>query len=320
MQIIRLLLLSIFISSSFSFKTKPLEYIGRGVDLKTGIFNLAKIFNLTYGDGQLWISPYTKTEYLIPDQLVVADILLSRELVLQNAYQLYSNFLNQFKSWFKFNIDATNGALTLGHKYDDQLAYAYNYMQPQNNTLLHGNHYWFYLLCTIYPPKLLNLDNMFIREVSLLPDIIITDKDHLAYKYFVQSFGTHYMYRSFMGARLDYNTIVSNNLIQKYGYDWICTQYELYFYYNLFDMNSGGFNNKTDIIVDLAFLRDVKLDVTFYGGDPMYTNINNLAKWLKNIDTNVYPINATLVEISELIDNPTKQTTMKEFVDNYINN
>ena len=189
--VILLLVLFTLTSGLIPDKKKPvknIEWIARGFDIRTGMGNLAPIFQLTYNNGYTWVAPHSGTKYLVPDQFIVSDYPVSKEWVLQSSYRSYHDFLETYKSWFHFDIGIAAGAFSMGFKYDKQLGYVHENMKIENVTLMHGNHFWTYLVGDIYPPELLELNDMLAKEISILPEKISNNRDYQMYSHFVQSF------------------------------------------------------------------------------------------------------------------------------------
>jgi len=293
------------------------QYLGCGMDAKTGEFGLAPLFKYSYS-GKKWISPINKTINVVPDQIIISNNDLVREIVLQGSYKSYYEFLETYVSWYSFDIGISGESFSAGFMYNKELGYVYKYFEQSELTLLHGNHWWIFYTGTLYPGDLLELDVMFERELEMLPDQIHNQVDYEKYQQLVNTFGTHYPSRALFGAKLDFNTFATNQIIQQYSYQWVTEQYGLYFHYDLYDVSAGGFTNRSEITLSEQFLKEVNADTSFYGGNPSLADLNNLGPWSQTIDQYAYPINATLNGIWELVTNQTKQNTLKTFILNYI--
>lgn len=136
------------------------EYIGAGMDARTGIFGLAPIFSFTYS-GKQWISPDDNVRYDVPNEITVSNRDVVYELVEQNKYYSYEEFLSVYKAWNSFTAGFNIGYLGMGFEYDEQLGFLYEYYQKDYAMQLHGTHWWNYIVATMYPPNIVPFDPMF---------------------------------------------------------------------------------------------------------------------------------------------------------------
>lgn len=296
------------------------QYIGAGMDAKKAIFGLAPLFKLTYTGGKTWISPHTKTTYNVPDQLIVSNDYQVHEQVLQDSYQTYDMYLKTYVSYWNFNISASKGDASLGFKYNHELGTVKCQLQNTTKTMMHGDHSWYFYVANMYPPSILKLDPMFELAIEDLPKQVLNSSDKQSYTDFVTTFGTHFTYRALFGAKVNFNTFMSNSFANKYSKQWTNTQYGLYFHYKLFNISADGYKNQSDIKVSEEFLKSANASVNFYGGDPSFAHLDNLTDWTETIEQFTYPINTTVTGIWELVkNNPLKQKSLYSFVNNYIN-
>lgn len=296
------------------------DYLGHGYDVSKGLPGLAPIFTYTYNSGQTWQSPYSKITYLVPDQMSVSPLEEVREIIVEGSYSSYSEFLEMYRKFFYLDLNVQIDSFGAAFKYNQELGYVYEKMQSQYAMMMHGNYEWTYYTATLYPAYILAYNPMFQEALNLFPEQIITKDDYAKAMEFVNAFGTHYMSGSIFGAKVDYNTGITQELISTYKYQWIETQYTLNFYYNLFVIDNGGYTNKSNIIISQEFLENANANVTFLGGDPTVANLQNMSIWIKTLDSNTFPLNTTLSGLWNLVvGNDTKKNTMMNFIINYTN-
>lgn len=303
--------------------TEPIsahEFIGCGMDAKKAIFGLAPLFQMTYYNNKTWTSPHTNITFKVPDQFSVSDDDQVRENVLQNAYSSYQKYLMQFTAHWNFDVDIGVSFASAGYKYNKELFISKQELDTNVMTMLHGHHVWYFYLATLYPPFILKLDSMFEMALNALPNLISNSVDLNDYNEFITTFGTHFLYRSLFGAKINFDAFASRSFVESSSQQWISTQYGFYFHSKLFNVSNGGFKNQSDIHIDKNFLKEINAKVEFYGGDPSLAHLNNLTLWAETIDKLTYPINSTLNGIWELIiNNNIKRQTLKTFIINYMN-
>lgn len=293
------------------------SYLGCGFDAKTGMLGLAPIFEFTYNNNQIWVAP-SGTAYAVPDQMYVSPRPEAFQMVMQGSYYSYSEFLEMYTKWFSFDIGIDVDGFSAGFKYDKQLGFVHDTMNQAYGSVIHGTSWWTYYTADMYPFYILKTNSMFQQALDEFPENI-TNQNELDYAtQFVNSFGTHYMQRSVFGGRVDFNAAINQVLSKSYSYQWIVTQYGFYFHYKFFNISGGGFANKTSINVSQEFIQNSNSNATFYGGDQIYNNLNNLTVWVNSIEAFTYPLNSTLAGLWNLVtDNATKQKTMEDFIVNY---
>jgi hypothetical protein len=319
MKIILILILLINLVIGNNININAVQYIGSGYDLKKGIAGLAPLFKYTYDDGNTWTSPNSNITYKVPDQLVVSKYNRVDEVVLTGYYNSYDEYLNEYTSWFNFDISLNIKKFGLGFKYNKQLGYVHEQMKNTTLTNMNGHHTWYYYDADMYPPNILEKNDMFQLEIESLPKTINTSKDRIQYQNFIETFGTHYMYRSIFGGKCIFDVMTSDTVIDNYSKSWTSTQYGFYFHYVLFNISSGGFTNRSDITINNQYLKNSNSNITFLGGNPSLANINNITDWVNTIDEYTFPINSTLNGLWELIDDPIKSLTLKDFIIRYLN-
>lgn len=316
-----IILFLIFLTIAFSQINPPIkatQYLGAGFDTKKAVFGLAPIFKLNYDGKKEWTSPHSKIKYSVPDEMIVSDFDMVHEIVFQGKYSSYYEYLETYSSWFNFDIGIDTGKFSGGFQYNEALGSVYKYMSQGITDALHGNHVWYFFVGTMYPPNILDLDIMFKKTIDKLPDEIKNQDDLVEYQNCINTFGTHYLYKSIFGARIDFNAFAKKTFVEQYSSEWISEQFGFYFHYKLFNVSAGGFYNQSEISISDKFLAETNADTNFFGGDPSLSNLDNLTDWRNTIDQFVFPLNTTLSGLWSLISNPIKQQTMKNYIMSYI--
>lgn len=321
---VTILLILIAITTSLVSCKNPISatsYLGSGFDARKALFGLAPIFDYTYNKNLQWKSPYTKKVYDVPDQMAVSPYESVQEIVNQGSYSSYHEYKEMFEEWYNFDIGISAGNyFSTGFKYNQTLGYIHDKMSESYAQIIRGHHLWTYYIATLYPAFIMKFDSMFEESLNMFPQTVKTDADRAFAYQFIQSFGTHYSYKAIFGAKLDFNAAISSYITKSYSKEWCVTQYGFYFHYKLFNVSSGGFFNRTDITVDQTFLKNINAQTFFLGGEPTVADLNNLTYWVKTIDQNTAPMNITLVGLWNLVKDPIKQKTMKNYIQDYLNN
>ena len=317
----KLIIVLLLVSICYGKLISATNYLGNGFDSKKGIYGLAPIFKLTYNEKKQWTSPYSNITFDVPDQMSVHDNDMTSEIVSQGVYHSYEEYKEMYESWFTFDIGVKTDNFGLGFQYSQDLGYVKDSITDNYAEIIHGNHLWVYYTGVLYPFYILEFDEMFEAMLNIFPREIKTHDDFQFASIFVQTFGTHFPNVALFGAKVNYNSAISETLISKYDKEWIDTQYGMYFHYNLFNISAGGFDNRTSINISSEFLMNTNSNVTFLGGDPELANLLNISNWVLSQDQYTYPLNVTLIGIWNLVtDDSIKQNTIKNFLVNYINN
>ena len=258
------------------------SFIGSGFDAKTG--------------------QYVGTVFDSPNQAIHSDESVVGS-VYNGIYESYTEYLHKYSESYEFDIGLKFGPFGAGYSHQKVLAYVYDQINSEQRILTHGYYAWTYESAVLYPPYVLKLNPMFAK---------ITNLDEL-----VRAFGTHYVDRGTFGGRLDFFVGVDRLFASKYSATYVAEQYGLFFHSKLFDIDSGGFKNRSDIHVDKAFAENIQSKTFFDGGDPALTQ--NLSQWVQSIADNTFPLNVSLVGIWNLFDDPIKRGEVKAYVSTYLN-
>lgn len=311
--------ITVFVAIAFAQNpASPVNYLGSGLDAYKATYGQAPIFQFTYDQGQKIQSPYSKIVYDVPDQMFVKPMQKMEEVIMQGTYSSYDEYLDMYTEWFNVDASIQVGYFGAGFNFNKQLGYVHERMQQHFSAVMHGHHYWTYYIASLYPTTSLNTTIMFKNALDKFPSQIKSQEDRDYAYQFVQTFGTHYMYKAVFGAKVDFDTAISQDLKNSYSMDWISEQYGFSFRYTLFNISMGSGMNQSEIHVSKEFLQESNAETFFVGGDPTLANLDNLDEWVKTLDQNTFPMNTTLVGIWNLATDKTKQATIKQYVRDYM--
>lgn len=296
----------------------PVNYLGCGLDAYKATYGQAPIFRFTYDDGQTIRSPYSHIDFDVPDEMFIHPMQKMEEVIMQGTYSTYDKYLDMYTEWFNFGVSIDVDYFAAGFNYNRQLGSVHQRMQEHFSDVMHGHHYWSYYIASLYPAKTLNMTTEFNMALDSFPVPIVTQEDHDYAYQFVQTFGTHYMYKAVFGAKVDFNTAITQDLKKSYSFDWISEQFGFSFRYTLFNISIDTGYNHSEIHVSKEFLRQSSAETFFVGGDPTVANLDHLDIWAKTLDQNTFPLNITLMGIWTLTSDKKKQDTIKQYVIDYL--
>jgi len=284
---------------------------------------LLPVFTFSTNQHKTFTPAYSPaTTYDVPDQVVVANTGENGEIIIQDVYNHYQDFLQTIRSSFTFSIgfSAMKNALSLGFKYDKELMKVQHMLS--NNTIAqgHSKHWWNLYQIEGLPAFLQTLDPALTAGFAQLPASVANAADAAKYDQFFNYYGTHYVSLANFGAYVHMDSFVSTDLVNKYSMQWVSTQMGLEFHLWLFNVSAGGFKNKTDIKLDNTYAQHSESYTFFEGGDPTIAGINTLSAWVATIESEPHYLNLTLRPLSELASNAGVKATMATAMNSYVAN
>jgi len=298
------------------------DLLGSGYNALTGQANLLPVFAFSNNQHKTFTPAYARgTVYDVPDQVSVSNTGETGEIIIQDVYDHYQDFLQTYRSSFTFSagIDIAK-VFGLAFKYDKEL-YRVNH-ELSNNSIAqgHSKHWWSLYQVEGLPAFLQTLDPTIQAAFGQMPASIGNAADAAKYDQFFNYWGTHYVALANYGAYIHMDSFVGQDLIQKYSLQWVSTQMSLTFHYYLFQVSAGDFHNKSDIKIDNTFQQHSESYVFFQGGDPALASTATLSQWLTTIEAMPHFLNATMRPLSELTTNAGVKATMNAAMNSYIAN
>ena len=295
------------------------SYIGHGFDSKKGTYNPAPIFKWTYNEGQTIFSPYSDVTFDVPDQMVITPSERMEKLVMSGNHSIYERYLDTYRKWFTFDVGMETKTFKAGLYYNKTLKYVHEQLTDKNQYMLHGYYYWTFNIASLYPIKFLKLNSMTQMSIDNFPSKLVTEDDYEYAYQFIQTFGTHIVYKGFGGAKVDFHTAVENSLNTNYSKEWIVEQYGLYFKYQTANLTIDGGSNGTKCHVSKTFLNNTNFQISYYGGDPQLADTTTMKEWVKSLDRHIAPLNSTMIGIWNLFKDPITRKTVIKYVNDYMN-
>lgn len=312
-----LLILLNLLTKINAYEAIPLtKYLGSGYDLKTTLYGFP-IFEFTY-DNELYTTPHTNITYKVPNELSIKPYPYVHELTKNSQCSTYSDYLEQYSKWFKFDVAINVGKFSAGLGYNKAMQQVYKMLQYHNASMSTGFKYFIFNIGVLGPSFILNKTNLFTLALNKLPSEIKTDRDQYLYFQFFKTFGTHYPEKILSGGKVEFAAAINNDLLNRESSSWVSEQFSLSFHFSLFNFSTGGFYNRSEIHINETFSKEAITNVNFFGGDPILANLDNSDEWLKTIDEYMFPINVTLTGIWNLVEDQIKSHTMYKAVLAYL--
>jgi len=293
------------------------DVLSRGFDMLGGVQNnsfsgdpLLPVWAMTYENGQTFTAPWDTTKvYSVPDQLTPTTLDKSDLQIAMAVLDTYHEYITMSRSSFSISASVNvpvpigNGtqSLSLSAKFDHE---AYNYKQSMTtNDTASGFSKYFMALYSLeaLPPFLMTISSDFKAEIDHLPPSIKTAADQHAYNQLVQYFGTHTSMMADFGGLFHLSTFVSKIITQQHSDSWTYNQMSLTFHFDMFDLSSGGFHNRSDIHIDSTFKAASHTDIFFKGGDPTKQSNSSVTEWIASVPEVPVYLNNTLMGLDAVV-------------------
>ena len=112
--------------------------------------------------------------------------------------------------------------------------------------------YSYYSLASL-PPQFMTLDPRLSMALKQLPAKITKGSDQSKYNTIVRYWGSHFVMSANFGGKINLDTFISNSYVHSKSQSFLAQQFSLNFHYQMFDLSSGGYHNKSDIKLDESF-------------------------------------------------------------------
>lgn len=266
---------------------------------------LFALFDLHYTMGQSYTPVGSDTKFSVPDEMVATDdnkhIVNSDEGLTTS----YSDYLETRTSSFNVAIgvsvkDKSGKAFTGNFKYDRQSSKMKEKIQNSSDASgTSKNVYSYYSLASL-PPQFMTLDPRLSMALKQLPAKITKGSDQSKYNTIVRYWGSHFVMSANFGGKINLDTFISNSYVHSKSQSFLAQQFSLNFHYQMFDLSSGGYHNKSDIKLDESFKHAATTNMYFYGGDPLKAENTSLPEWLDTLSSHAHYLNCTIADITEL--------------------
>ncbi|CAL1526332.1 unnamed protein product [Lymnaea stagnalis] len=292
----------------------------RGVDItkldltpsKPGLDGFkSPVVTFTCGDGNTWRGGQGEDEYQLPDQVWQITSLpggwLSAETDIYKSY-------NEIRE--KMTQDV--GGEGLIWKFAFSASHSYTTMQ---NTITNNSKY-ISEVSAFESATNVEFDPSWVLEMDTFAKIFIDrkisgtfEKNQSAYFTFINQFGTHYF------SSANFGGFVREVLETKKEFFSSKTDSDVEnnakaSFLNIISLHGGKVSSSTK--VDETFSTATTYFAQYFGGDRNLLVQDGIQKWQPTVDKDPWLFSGKLTQISELIENEDKRSSMEKAVDNYV--
>ena len=277
------------------------------------------VYKYSYDEKQVYVSPYDQKQYRVADQLSPTTDTQAMEYIVEDISYAFSEVTTYETSRFNIGVSITVKDISASVKYNQAMATASDIMSNKSHVYAGSKKWWKMFDIAAYPPALTGcIDPMLQHVLSTLPQTIGSDADSMKYYMFVQAWGTHYMINGDFGGKLIHNVYIDTDFYMKHTSSWMSTQIDLNFHFDAFDIDGGGFHNRSDIHMNQDYVKHSKSYVFYEGGLPALQTDQTMGQWEATIYKAPHFLNATMAKISDLAENPKIQKTLSGYIDLYM--
>jgi len=256
--------------------------------------------------------------YGVPDGVKASTVDQTSSRVVENLTLKYENFLEFYTRTFDFSV-GIGGSLPFSFKwkYDNTIGHI-------RNATMQGSHAVGSSIYEVVPYKLSappffvrKMDESFQAALTQLPKSLETEGDKAMVNAFVGAYGTSFVNDITCGLRYDFFSLVDSKIFQNYSMDWVSTQMGLEFHYAAFDIDAGGFKNRSKIHVSNDFTKAAQTFSTYTGGDLHLQTNKTMAEWVQSVDGFPAALNYSVSDITVLVNDPSTKNMLAEVLKNY---
>jgi len=141
------------------------------------------------------------------------------------------------------------------------------------------------------------------------------------YRQFIEDFGTHIIYKSVYGARVNFTALFHSKLLHTMGIQWVQNQVSLSVGWMEFNVgiNWQNFDNTTKI--DTNFLENSNNLTLIVGGQPNVLQGQGFNAWWETVENNfavLYP-SSSIMPLYEVVSDPIIAANLKQAIISYGN-
>eukprot|EP00937_MAST-01D_sp_MAST-1D-sp2_P002337 g2337.t1 len=304
-----------FVKNGFDISNDTVsEYVSVG-----GETSRLPIYHFTYNNAQTWTCPYTKTVYRVADQLSPTTDTQAYEGIVEDISYSFKETFTYETARYSIGATISTHNITAGVQWKHEMATMDDEMSNTSHVFAGSSNWWKIYDLAAYPPMLVQcVDPMFITALGVLPKTIASEEDRIKYHALLQAWGTHYVVNGNFGGKLIHNVYVDADFYASKSQSWVSNQISLQFHFDVFDIDGGGFTNKSQIDIDQDFSKHSQSYLFYEGGLPSLQTNTTLADWEPTIAQAPHFLNATLAKISDLAADPQVQQTLQGYIADYL--
>jgi hypothetical protein len=328
---VALLVIVAWLSVSISRASEPLpnvNYIIDGFNVREfeskGYAEAARnpIFLPTYDLHQEYTPPKSNITYRLPDQIGGVDYIGST--IIKRSTDIYDHeerFIQEETSSFEFDLGFDNGKIGVEASYNKTIYHIHSIFKQDFAFAAKG-----YVRSTMYKYKLgpyilFQKHPFFQGMLNRIPSCPRTPEDLKNVDIFIRAYGHVFPTDIILGGTEDTLTTIDKHIFQEYEKSWVYEQLSLTFTYKNWELDAGGFDNKSDIHIAKDFAQAARTTQLFQGGDRKYQLNSTLKPWFESINDYPNVIGGTFLPLSELIENdPVKAQSLHWLLSQHISN
>ncbi|KAG9390778.1 hypothetical protein J8273_7031 [Carpediemonas membranifera] len=216
------------------------------------------------------------TIYEVPDQItVVTDS--------QSATDIGSTFYSSFSS-FNSHEHATGVVVANGTTHHTEIDVIKKKLDSKQYYLSYSKIDYHLMQAQSVPAIILGLrylDDDFKAAITALPAAIATMDDQKKYNEIVKTYGTEILVGGHFGVGVHLDVFVNKTFVDEHSKSYVQGEISKTFYKDLFPINPGPFQKKSDIKIDPSFEANSTVSVFFIGGDPQFQHLDTIDEWWK---------------------------------------
>ena len=277
------------------------------------------VYKYSYDEQQVYTSPYDKSQYRVADQLSPTTDTQAMEFIVEDISYAFSEVITYETSRFNIGVSINVKDISASVKYNQAMATASDIMSNNSHVFAGSKKWWKMFDIAAYPPALTGaVDPMLSNVLKSLPKKISSDSDSRKYLMFVKSWGTHYMLNGNFGGKLIHNVYIDTSFYRKHTSSWMSQQIDLNFHFDAFEIDGGGFHNRSDIHLDEDYMKHSRSYVFYEGGLPALQTDQTMGQWEATIYKAPHFLNATMSKISDLAEDDATEKTLSGYIDLYM--
>jgi len=278
------------------------------------------VYKFTYNYGNVWTDPYDRTRtYKVADQLSATTNTGAMEFIVEDISYHFKEVITYSVQRFNIGISLTLDKISASVNYNQEIGKASDIMSNNSHVFAGSKKWWRVYDLAAYPPQLVDsIDPVLQGVLDKLPKRIKSADDHSKYQMFCRAWGTHYMLNGNFGGKLIHNVYVDEDFYSSRTSSYMSQQISLNFHFDAFQIDGGGFSNRSQIHLDKDYEKHSSSFLFYEGGLPNLQDESDLDKWALTIPQQPHFLNSTMIKISELVSDSKVKTTLGNYIDDFV--
>jgi len=209
---------------------------------------------------------------------------------------------------FNFGIGLTVGDFGLGARFGMEYGRIRDRLTQKYRATGRSLYFTSGYSCLAIPYPFLKQSEIFKQVIDMLPNRPTTKDDLEKFQILLDYYGGFFTWSGVFGGQIRQFSFLTREIVEQRDQKWTQTQFHLEFHYNLFNLTTGGFRNRSSIVIDNFFKLNSESELVFSGGFRHLQNNRSLIEWDRSIDDSPELLQGSFRPISDLItNNPEKK-------------